>query len=57
MSDENICFVDGVEYHAVEINCRGCAAEHDGALCDKLPNCGDSVRNDMTDVIWVKKEK
>lgn len=35
---------------AAKGSCEGCAAQHDGMLCEALPACGGAV-------IWVKAEE
>lgn len=55
---EASCEVDGVEYHAVSARgCEGCAAKDTTpGLCRSLGGCGEAVRQDRTNIVWVRAE-
>ncbi len=61
MSDENICFVDGVEYRAIDAisHCEGCAAAgpNKNNLCLYLCFCQSDTRGDNRTVIWLRADQ
>lgn len=51
--------VDGVQYIAVpQVGCEGCVANSGNRrnlFCSQMPDCGPTVGNKATSLIWVRR--